>query len=181
MKFAGENWLLLLLALPLLALAIRWGDRRARRRLRSLLGSRYQDHVENDFRRLRSWRRFLLLFGLFWLTVALARPQWGAHEVVVKERGTDVVIALDISNSMLAEDTPPNRLERAKAELGSFLEQLPQGRVGLVLFAGASFVQCPLTLDYGTARLFLRMAATDMISEQGTDIGSALETLRIPF
>ncbi|MFH1842261.1 MAG: VWA domain-containing protein, partial [bacterium] len=164
--------------LPLLWGLWRWSDRRARERLGSFLGERAAEHVEFDNPRLRQWRRFLLLMCLFWLIVALARPQWGAHEVTVKELGTDIVIALDISNSMLADDILPNRLERAKAELEAFLESLPRGRIGIVLYAGASFVQCPLTLDYGTALLFLRMAATDMISDQGTAIGSALATAR---
>jgi len=178
MRFAAQTWLLLLLGLPFLAALLRWSDGRARRRLRELLGARAEEHVERDHPRLRQWRRFLLFSCLFWLIVALARPQWGAHDVTVKEKGTDIVIALDVSNSMLAEDVPPSRLARAESELSAFLEQLPRGRVGLVLFAGAAFVQCPLTLDYGTAQLFLRMAAPDMISEQGTAIGAALATSR---
>jgi Ca-activated chloride channel family protein len=178
MRFAAQTWLLLLMGLPFLGALLRWSDRRARRRLRELLGTRAEEHVERDHPRLRQWQRFLLFSCLFWLIVALARPQWGAHDVTVKEKGTDIVIALDISNSMRAEDVPPSRLARAESELSAFLEQLPRGRVGLVMFAGAAFVQCPLTLDYGTAQLFLRMAAPDMISEQGTAIGAALATSR---
>jgi Ca-activated chloride channel family protein len=177
-RFAAESWLLLLAGLPFLLGLLRWSDRRARQRLGSLLGEQATGHIERDNPRIRQWRRFLLLSGLFWLILALARPQWGAHEVTVKEKGTDIVIALDISNSMLAEDVAPNRLERAKTELADFLNRLPRGRVGLVLFAGAAFVQCPLTMDYGTAQIFLRMAEPDMISEQGTAIASALATAR---
>jgi len=171
-------WLLLLLGLPALVGILRWGDRRARARLETLLGARAGEHVEGANPRLHQWRRFLLICCLFWLIVAIARPQWGANEVVVKQKGTDIVIALDISNSMLAEDVPPSRIERAKAELADFLGRLPRGRIGLVLFAGSAFVQCPLTLDYGTAQIFLRMAAPDMLSEQGTAIGSALAAAR---
>ncbi len=112
------------------------------------------------------------------LLLALARPQWGASEVTVTQRGRDVVVALDISNSMLAEDVAPNRLDRAKAELTSFLRAQGDSRVGLVLFAGAAFVQCPLTADYGTAEIFLQMAAPDMISTQGTALASALSVSR---
>jgi len=177
-RFAAESWLFLLFGLPLLLGLLRVSDRRARHRLRALLGERATDHIEEDNPRLRQWRRFLLLVGIFWLVIALARPQWGAHEVVVKEKGTDIVVALDISNSMMAEDLAPNRLERAKAELANFLSGIPRGRVGLVLFAGSAFVQCPLTMDYGTAQIFLRMAAPDMISEQGTAIAAALATAR---
>ncbi|MGD9547061.1 MAG: VWA domain-containing protein [Candidatus Krumholzibacteriia bacterium] len=178
MKFAQEVWLFAIPLLPLLWLLLRSGDRRARRRRTLLLGEQAAAHVEGDNRRLRSWDRFLLLGGIFWLLLALARPQWGASEVTVTQRGSDVVIALDISNSMLAEDVVPNRMERAKAELGAFLDRLQDSRIGLVFFAGSAFVQCPLTLDYGTAQIFLNMADPDMLSEQGTAIASALDAAR---
>jgi len=173
-RFAAGQWLLLLGTIPVLWVFLRWGDGRARHRLAVLLGPRAGEHVEHMPPAARQWRRFFLLTGLVWLILALARPQWGAHEVVVQQRGTDIVIALDISNSMRAEDVVPSRLVRARAELGAFLETFDRGRVGLVLFAGQAFVQCPLTLDLGTARLFLRMADPDMISAQGTVLGSAL-------
>ena len=174
MKFAAGHWLMLLGLIPLLWLWLRWGDGRARNRLAALLGPRAGEHVEHLPPAARQWRRFFVLMGLTCLIVALARPQWGANEIVVQQRGTDVVIALDISNSMRAEDVVPNRLARARAELGTLLEGFDRGRVGLVLFAGQAFVQCPLTLDLGTAQLFLRMADPDMISTQGTAIGAAL-------
>jgi Ca-activated chloride channel family protein len=178
LRFAAEIWLWLVPLLPAVWLLFRAADRRAAVRLADLLGPRAAGHVEGDNPRLRSWRRFLFLAGLFWLLLALARPQWGASEVTVTQQGSDIVVALDISNSMLAEDVVPNRMESAKAELGSFLERLENSRVGLVFFAGAAFVQCPLTLDYGTAEIFLKMAGPDMMSEQGTDIGAALEASR---
>ncbi|MFH2053836.1 MAG: VWA domain-containing protein [bacterium] len=178
MRFAQEVWLYVIPLLPLLWLLLRSGDRRARRRRTRLLGEQAPAHVEGDNRRLRSWDRFLLIGGIFWLLLALARPQWGASEVTVTQRGSDVVVALDISNSMLAEDVVPNRMERAKAELGAFLDRLQDSRIGLVFFAGSAFVQCPLTLDYGTAQIFLNMADPDMLSEQGTAIASALDTAR---
>jgi len=174
-RFAAAEWLPLLGAIPLLWFVLRWGDGRARGRLAALLGPRAGEHVERMPPAARQWRRFFLLTGLAWLVLALARPQWGANEVVVQQRGTDIVIALDISNSMRAEDVVPSRLVRARAELDAFLEGFDRGRVGLVLFAGQAFVQCPLTLDLGAARLFLRMADTDMISAQGTALGSALD------
>src|SRR5210317_1651597 len=100
--------------------------------------------------------------GVSCFLMALARPQWGASEVTVTQRGSDIVVALDISNSMIAEDVLPSRMERAKTELGAFLNRLEDSRVGLVFFAGSAFVQCPLTLDYGTADIFLKMAGPDM-------------------
>ena len=176
MRFAVEFWLWVVPVLPVIWLAARAQDGHARTRLLALAGTRPDRLVENRNARLRSWRRFLYLIGIFWLLLALARPQWGASEVSVTQRGSDIVVALDISNSMLAEDVPPNRMERAKAELASFLNRLEDSRVGLVFFAGSAFVQCPLTMDYGTAGIFLKMAGPDMLSEQGTAIAAALET-----
>ncbi len=178
MRFAAHGWLFLLAVLPLLWLLWRVGDGRARRALHTLLGPRAAEHVEGERPRLRARRRLLLLVAGGALVLALARPQWGAREVTIRERGTDVVIALDISNSMLAEDVAPSRLLQARIGLDSFLARLGRGRVGLVLFAGASFVQCPLTLDHATARLFLGQAEPDMITAQGTGIAQALATSR---
>ncbi len=178
MRFAQEFWLYLVPLVPLLWLVFRAADRRTNRRLLALLGSEAHTHIEGLNSRLLSWRRFFFLAGLFWLLLALARPQWGASEVTVTQRGSDIVIALDISNSMLAEDVLPNRMGRAITELTSFLNRLEDSRVALVFFAGSAFVQCPLTLDYGTAEIFLKMAGPDMMSEQGTAIAAALETSR---
>ncbi len=178
MRFDQQFWLYLVPLMPLMWLLLRDSDRRARQRLSILLGAGASRHVEGTNPRLRTWRRFLFFAGVFWLLLGLARPQWGASEVTVTQRASDIVVALDISNSMLAEDVPPNRMERAKAELESFIDRLENSRIGLVFFAGAAFVQCPLTLDYGTAEIFLGMAGPDMMSQQGTAIGAALETSR---
>jgi Ca-activated chloride channel family protein len=177
-RFAADIWLWFVLLLPLVWLLLRSTDRAADRRLVRLLGAQADSHIERANPRLRSWQRFFFLAGLFWLLLALARPQWGASEVTVTQQGSDIVVALDISNSMLAEDVVPNRMERAKTELGSFFNRLENSRVGLVFFAGAAFIQCPLTLDYGTADIFLKMAGPDMMSEQGTAIGAALKASR---
>lgn len=178
MQFAAADWLLAMVLIPAVWLAVKAADRRARRRARLLLGSQAVRARENWHPRLRGWQRFCYLAGLFWLILALARPQWGASEVSVTQRGHDVVIALDVSRSMLAQDVTPSRLERAKAELTAFLRRQTESRVGLVLFAGAAFVQCPLTADLATAEVFLQMAAPDMISAQGTALAAALRTSR---
>ncbi len=178
MRFGAQPWLWAVPLLAVLWLVLRLRGLAAARDLRRLLGERASSHVEGRRGVIASWDRFLLLAGLFWLLVALARPQWGASEVTVTQQGSDVVVALDISNSMLAQDVAPSRLERAKTELGSFLSRVSDSRIGLVFFAGAAFVQCPLTLDYGTADMFLKMADTELLSEQGTNIGAALATAR---
>ncbi len=178
MHFAAEAWLLALASAPLLVVLLRWRDSRVRRALARLFGARAARHVEGAAVRWRPWRRFLLVAGVACLSLALGRPQWGAHELVVRERGTDLVVAFDVSNSMLAADVTPSRIARARGALDIFLGSLDRGRVGLVLFAGAAYVQCPLTLDLGTARQFLRQAEPDMITAQGTSLAQALATSR---
>ncbi len=119
-------------------------------------------------------RGSLLGAGLFFLFLAAAGPQCGERSELVKRTGIDLVIALDVSNSMLARDVRPSRLERAKLEVTALLDRLKGDRVGLVVFAGDAFVQCPLTTDYAAARLFLRAVDPASMPQQGTAISAAL-------
>jgi len=119
-------------------------------------------------------RGSLLGLGLFCLLVGAAGPQCGERTEVVKRTGIDLVIALDASNSMLARDVKPSRLERAKLEVTALLERIRGDRVGLVVFAGEAFIQCPLTTDYAAARLFLRAVEPVSMATQGTAIADAL-------
>ena len=112
--------------------------------------------------------------GLFFLFLAAAGPQCGERTELVKRTGIDLVIALDASNSMLARDVKPSRLDRAKLEVTALLDRLKGDRVGLVVFAGDAFVQCPLTTDYAAARLFLRAVDPSSMPQQGTAIANAL-------
>src|SRR2546430_8094399 len=112
--------------------------------------------------------------GLFFLFLAAAGPQCGERTEVVKRSGMDLVVALDASNSMLARDVKPSRIERAKLEVTALLDRLNGDRVGLVVFAGDAFVQCPLTTDYAAARLFLRAVEPLNMATQGTAIADAL-------
>jgi Ca-activated chloride channel family protein len=116
----------------------------------------------------------LLGLGLFFLFLAAAGPQCGERTELVKRTGIDLVIAVDASNSMLARDVKPSRIERAKLEVTALLDRLNGDRVGLVVFAGEAFIQCPLTTDYSAARLFLRAVAPVSMATQGTAIGDAL-------
>ena len=115
----------------------------------------------------------LLFFGL-----ALAQPQCGSKSELAKKRGIDVVVALDASKSMLARDVQPSRLERAKLELTTLLDELKGDRVGIVAFAGEAFIQCPLTGDYSAAKLFLRAVEPAQMPQGGTDVGAALALAR---
>ena len=116
----------------------------------------------------------LLGLGLFFLLVAAAGPQCGERTELSRHRGIDLVIALDASNSMLARDVKPSRIERAKLEVTALLDRLNGDRVGLVVFAGDAFIQCPLTTDYSAARLFLRAVEPGAMATQGTAIADAL-------
>lgn len=119
-------------------------------------------------------RGSLLGTGLLLLFVAAAGPQCGERTEIAKRTGIDLVIALDASNSMLARDVRPSRLERARLEVSALLERLKGDRVGLIVFAGDAFVQCPLTTDYSALRLFLRAVDPEAMPQQGTAIAAAL-------
>lgn len=129
--------------------------------------------------RLRPARRLLLsVSGLALLALALARPQCGARTQVTRRLGVDLVIALDVSRSMLARDVAPDRLTRARLELEELTERLGGDRVGLVLFAGTAVTACPLTTDVRALRVFLRGAGPDSVPSPGTDIAGALQRAR---
>ncbi len=105
----------------------------------------------------------------------MIRPKWGFHWEEVQRRGVDILIALDVSTSMLAEDVSPNRLDRAKRKISDLLKIIQGDRVGLIAFAGTAFLQCPLTLDHGAIAIFLDSIDTDLIPVPGTAIGQAIE------
>ena len=118
----------------------------------------------------------LLIVALTLLIVAAARPQYGQQEKTVKRQGIEVMVALDISNSMLAEDVAPNRLDRAKQMLSKMIDNMVDDKVGLVVFAGEAFTQLPITCDYVSAKMFLHTISPKLIPTQGTAIGAALHT-----
>ncbi|SDK83109.1 Ca-activated chloride channel family protein [Salinimicrobium catena] len=109
------------------------------------------------------------------LAIALANPQFGTKLETVKREGVDVVFALDVSKSMLAEDIAPNRLEKSKQLVTQIINNLASDRVGIIAYAGSAFPQLPITTDYGAAKMFLQAMNTDMISSQGTAIKEAIE------
>lgn len=175
MTFENAQYLILLAALPvavaLIALSIR-------KRTASM--SRIGDHrlvarlARTADARGRTIRRALILAALGLAVIALARPQWGESSQIVERRGVQLMVALDVSKSMLAEDLEPNRLERAKFVISDLILRLTGDEVGLVLFSGRAFVQFPLTFDYATARTFLANASHQMIQVQGTEMSRAI-------
>ena len=123
----------------------------------------------------------LCLLALGCMLLALAGPRWGSHYQEVTQKGVDIVIALDLSPSMLVEDVKPDRLERAKREISDFLKVVQGDRVGLVAFSGAAYTQCPLTLDYGALMMFLNILHPDHIPIPGTDLGAAIHGAMAAF
>lgn len=122
----------------------------------------------------RRVKALLLTAAVFFLVLALARPQFGTKLVSVEQKGADVVVAVDVSRSMLAEDIKPSRLEKAKEILGTMVQQLQGNRIGIIAFAGTAFWQCPLTLDVSSVNLFLQIMDANLIPLPGTQIGTAV-------
>lgn len=170
LRFGHPEFLHFLWAVPLLTLLLLFGLRQKRRAL-----LRFYSNVEPTHLRRHNVQAGLLLLSYLLLTLAMARPQWGAAPEPVAER-LDVMLGLDISTSMLAEDgTSVRRLTQAKAAIFSLLEEFEDDRFGLLYFAEASFVVCPLTNDTDTLREFLAAITADTLIHSGTRIGNAIE------
>ena len=123
----------------------------------------------------RFWKFVLFTTAFTFLIIGIVNPQVGTKLEEVKRKGADLMICLDISNSMKAEDLQPNRLEKAKQAISKLLDKLEGDRIGIVVFAGQAYVQLPITTDYSAAKLFLESINTDLIPTQGTDIGGAID------
>ncbi|MBI4432700.1 MAG: VWA domain-containing protein [Candidatus Omnitrophica bacterium] len=126
--------------------------------------------------RKRVLKRTFFILALLFAVLALCQPHFRKKEVLMERRGVDVVIALDVSNSMLVKDITPNRLEKAKLELAGLIDRLKEDRIGIVAFAGDAFIQCPLTFDKTAAKLFLSMVSPNIIPMPGTAIADAMDT-----
>lgn len=166
-----------LLALAFVPLAIVLFAYAAMRRRQALdaFGSRWQGVEMEDVARARRWRGAVVVAVFGAMAIALAGPRVDGEVREISQEGIDLVIALDVSRSMLAEDVAPSRLERARFEVEQVLDQLSGSRIGIVLFAGEAFLQSPLTTDMRTVRRFLAAAGPELLPTQGTDIGRAIE------
>jgi Ca-activated chloride channel family protein len=164
-----------LLLLPALWLVWRYGQYRRRLLLSRFVNEAHWPSLSGTvWERARRWRRRLYLVAVLLGVLALAGPRYGTELLDVERVGADLVIALDISGSMLAEDFKPNRLSEAKRAVQSLVAGLKGDRVGLVAFSGAAAIMCPLTSDYGALGLFLEMAVPGYIPQPGTNVGDAL-------
>ena len=175
--FAHSQYLLLLLLIPFffLGLALWMGARR--RRLRKLGDEALVNELMPSWSRSKRWVRAVLYsLAFFFFVIGLSRPQIGAKLKEYKVKGAEIMVVLDVSNSMLAQDYSPNRLERAKLAISRITDRLQGDRIGLIIFAGSSIVQLPITSDYVSAKMFLSNISTESIPIQGTAIGDAIKT-----
>ena len=176
-RFAHIEFLWLLLAIPVLVALHIWITRRKRQQLQLFGDPELMAELMPNASKIRPHVKFaLMLTALALLIIGIARPQYGTKEQTVKRQGIEVMIALDISNSMLAEDVVPNRLERAKQMLSKLVDQMVDDKLGLVVFAGDAFTQIPITCDYVSAKMYLQSITPDIIPAQGTAIGKAIST-----
>ena len=174
-RFADPNVLYLLIILPFVAIFYFYSNYRRTKRLR-----KYGDpELLSMLMPEASARRPVFKFWVLWIAlglsiVMLARPQFGTRLEKVKRSGIETIIALDISNSMLAEDVVPSRLEKAKSLISRLVSNFNDDKVGLIVFAGDAFTQLPITSDYISAKMFLESITPSLISSQGTNIGEAI-------
>ncbi len=177
MTFGAPQYLYALIALPALMAFVWWAFSRHAATVRRIGDPDLIERLSLTVNRGMRRRRLVLWFiGIVLIIFALARPQWGSDVQIVEQRGVQVMVALDISLSMLAQDLKPSRLERAKLEIDDMMSKLTGDEVGIVLFSGSSFIQFPMTFDYATARTYLRHANPSIISRQGTVIEKAIRT-----
>ena len=172
-RFGEPTYLYLLLLLPFLAAFYLYSNYRRRRNIRRFGDPELLAQLMPDVSKYRPDVKFWLIFaaiGLF--SVLLARPQFGSKQETVKRKGVEVIIALDISNSMLAQDVQPSRLEKAKRLISRLVDELDNDKVGMIVFAGDAFTQLPITSDNISAKMFLESISPSLISKQGTAISA---------
>ncbi|MCY3869998.1 MAG: VWA domain-containing protein [Gemmatimonadetes bacterium] len=175
MRFGDPQAFYFLLCVPIFALFFWWAFRRKRRALYAFGAPELMNKLASGVSHMRQGiKSALMCIGFVFLVLALVQPQFGTELELIHRRGVDLVIVLDTSLSMLAEDIKPNRLDRARFEIEGLIDRLEGDRIGLVAFAGYSHVLCPLTLDYGAAKMFLGQADVTSISEQGTAVAEAI-------
>src|SRR5204862_4424064 len=175
MSFGVPEWLWGLLLIPLLIALFVQAERRGHRRLQEFVSARLLPQLAATVNRPRRITRFALqLLGIALALVSLAQPRWGYTFEDVKRKGLDLLIAVDTSRSMLANDVQPSRLDRVKLAVQDLINELQGDRVGLIAFAGRAFLQAPLTIDYDAVVEAITDLDTKTIPEGGTNISSAI-------
>ena len=175
-RFANIEYLYALFGLPLFWFVFLMARKKWRKNIRSIGDPVLLTGLMPDISRSRPVMKFMF-FSLAWLFIVLglARPQLGSRLETVKKKGVEVIVALDVSNSMLAEDIQPSRLERAKQAISRMVDRMENDRVGLIVFAGDAYVQIPITSDYLAVKMFLPAIGPAIVPKQGTAIASAID------
>ncbi|HCE56280.1 MAG TPA: hypothetical protein DER09_00430 [Prolixibacteraceae bacterium] len=174
-RFANSEYLWALLVIPLLTLFFVWSRIQRRKALKRFGNLEMVNQLMPFASRFRPVLKFsILMLALAFIIAGVARPQFGSKLKKVKREGIEIVIALDVSNSMMAEDIKPNRLDRAKMAISRLVDKLKDDKIGLIVFAGDAYTQLPITSDYNSAKLFLNSINTQIVPKQGTAIGSAV-------
>ncbi|MFN8309494.1 MAG: VWA domain-containing protein [Chitinophagales bacterium] len=181
-RFEHKEYLYLLLLLVPVVLLFFYSLLAQRRKLERFGNLVLVNRLLSGFSRQREWIKLLLpSLALIFLVLAIAGPQIGTKQEKVKRSGIDIVIALDVSRSMLAEDVAPSRLLRAKNFINNFMAQCHNDRIAMIIFAGRSYLQMPLTVDYSAARLYLKTINTESVPTQGTAIAEAVDLAKESF
>ncbi len=177
MTFANPQAFWVLLALPVLAFFFLASFKAKAKALERFGSPRLMSQLASSASITKQYiKAGLILGGIFWFIFALARPQFGMVVETIRREGSDIIIALDVSQSMMAQDLQPNRLVKAKSDIQALLSRMEGNRVGLVVFAGSAFLMSPLTTDYRAIELFLRGADVGAVSRQGTNLSQAILT-----
>jgi len=175
-RFAHSEYLYLLFGIPLLLIIYIVAVRFKKKSLAKFGDPDLIAGLMPDFSRSRPhFKFFIVLLALSLLILAVAEPQFGSKLKEVKRKGIELIIALDVSNSMRAEDIAPDRLDRAKQAISRLIDRLNGDKLGLIVFAGDAYTQIPITTDYSAAQMFLSTISTNMVSKQGTAIGAAID------
>jgi len=175
-RFANTEYLFLLILVPVFYILFRIGRGIWRKRINRFGDPELLKGLMPEASLIRPVIKYcLFLFSLIFLILAIARPQFGAKLQEIKRKGIEIIIALDVSNSMLAEDIKPNRLEKAKQAISKLVERLVNDRIGLIVFGGEAYTQIPITNDYASAKMFLSSISPGIVPVQGTAIGAAIK------
>lgn len=181
-RFADPTYLYLLIILPFIAAFYIYSNYRRKRNIRKFGDPELLAKLMPEVSKYRPNVKFWLTFAALTLTIfLLGRPQFGSKLETVKRKGVEVVIALDISNSMLAQDVTPSRLDKSKKLISKLVDEFDNDKVGLIVFAGDAFTQLPITSDYVSAKMFLESISPALITTQGTAIGKAIDVAMRSF
>jgi len=182
LRFAHSEYLYALYLIPVMVIFFWYTRKQRRKALLEFADEKVHEILFPMKSKLKPWLKFILIaIAYLFLVVGLANPQIGSKIEEVKQVGIDVYVLLDVSLSMTAQDIKPSRLEKAKHDISNLIQKLHGDRIGLIVFAGQSYVQFPLTTDYGAAKMMLDAVSTNSVPEQGTAIASSIEKALASF